>query len=182
MRQLFAAAALQRRKIGGVPAWLWWTCLLSLAWDTGARIGELMQLDWAHVDFDGRWLNVPAELRKGKRADKSYRLSPETIAYLRLLAKHDQPLLLPWDKHPSYLWEAFGRILKEAGLPTDRRSKFHRLRRSTATHFRAAGGDARKALGHTSEAVTERYIDERLLKQVHPADVLFRPDGPRPAA
>lgn len=182
MRQLFCAASLQRRKIGGVPAWLFWTCLLSLAWDTGERIGALMQVTWEQIDLDSRWLQVPAEMRKGKRADKCYRLAPETVANLRLLKKHGQAKVLPWDRHPSYLWQAFGRLLKDAGLPQDRRSKFHRIRRSVATHFTIAGGDAQAAMGHSSAETTARYIDTRLVPQVHPSDVLFRPDGPRPAA
>jgi len=182
IRQLFCAASLQRRKIGGVPSWLWWTCLLSLAWDTGERIGALMQVTWDNLDMDGRWLSIPAEKRKGKRADKCYRLSPETIAHLRMLARHGKPLILPWDRHPNYLWYAFGKLLKDAGLPQDRRSKFHRIRRSVATHFQIAGGDAQAALGHSSAEVTAKYIDTRLVPRVHPSDILFRPDGPRPAA
>ena len=179
MRALFNAAACERRKIGGCPAWLWWTCLLSIAWDTGERIGAILQCDWPMVDFDGRWLTIPAESRKGKRKDMLYKLSPETISALWMLRKHGQEKILPWDRHPSYLWTAYGNLLRAAGLPSDRKSKFHRLRKSVATHYEAAGYDAQKLLGHSSRSLTEKYLDPRFLTRDHAADVLFRPNLPR---
>lgn len=173
LRKLFQAAALERRQVGGCPAWLWWSCLLSIAWNTGERVGAIMQLKWEHVDMDGRWLHVPAEIRKGKRQDMLYRLAPETMAFLLMQRRHTPEFILPWDRHPSYLWQAFGRLLKSAGLPTDRRSKFHRLRRSVASHYEAAGYDAQRLLGHSARSVTEAYIDPRIVPTIQASDVLF---------
>lgn len=179
IRSLFSAAATLRGNMAGIPRWLWWTCLLGVAWDTGERIGALLLIDWSCVDLDTRWLVVPAEARKGKRKDMVYRLAPETIASLRLLKKYTQPFgaVLHWPRNRCYLWEAFGKLIADAGLPVQKRQKFHRLRRSVASHYEAAGYDAMKLLGHSSRSITEGYLDPRIVRPPQASEVLFRPAG-----
>jgi integrase len=66
--------------------------------------------------------------------------------------------------------------LKLAGLPTDAKSKFQRIRRSHATHLHIAGGDATASLGHSSDSITRRhYLDVRLLSRQSAEKLLFRP-------
>lgn len=175
IRALFNAAATVRGNYNGVPKWLWWTCLLGVMWDSGERIGALMQVRWEHIDADGRWMYVPAELRKGGRRDMTYRLAPETVASLTLLRRHGTELVFHWPRNRTYLWAAFGEIIKAAGLPVVNRQKFHRMRRSVATHFKGRGGDPTSQMGHSSAAVTGKYIDPRLYPTAQPCDVLFRP-------
>ena len=95
IRKLFVATALIRGTKNGCPKWLWWQCLLLLLWDTGARITEILSARWEHFDWDTRYLNIPAELRKGKRKDMLYRLSPETVGVLRMLKRHSPETILP---------------------------------------------------------------------------------------
>lgn len=76
--------------------------------------------------------------------------------------------------HPSYLWEVFGRLIKSAGLPVTPRQKFHRMRRSVASHMKVAGADPQRSLGHANEATTEKYLDPRIVRGEQPCDVLFR--------
>ena len=75
---------------------------------------------------------------------------------------------------PTYLWKKFGDLLTVAGLPNDSRSKFHRIRKSVASHAEARGGNATAMLRHSKREVTEAYLDPTIAKQQQPSDVLFR--------
>jgi integrase len=175
IQALFAAAATTRGKLDTVPKWLFWTALLSVMWDSGERIGALLQIEWQHVDMESRWLYIPAELRKGGRRDMTYRLSPETVDALKHLKAHKTRLVFHWPRNRTYLWQAFGEVIRHAGLPQVSRQKFHRLRRSVATHLKGMGGDPQSQMGHSSAAVTGKYIDPRIYPSAQPCDVLFRP-------
>lgn len=180
LARLFAAAAEEPGVIGGAMARHWWTALLLVSWDTGERIGAVRDLEWRHVDLASGWLLVPAELRKGKRRDRSYRLASDTVAQLKKIYHPQRQNIFPWDDDRNSIWRRFGRILKRAGLPADRRSKFHRIRRSVASHFEAAGGNATELLDHAKRATTLAYLDPRIVPKVQAIDLLFRPQ-PRPA-
>jgi integrase len=179
VRALFAACTQEPGSICGVPAGLWWSCLLMVIWDSGERISAVAGLRWPAIDLRSGWVVVSAELRKGKRADRGYRLAPDTVAMLKSLRKHCRDdRVFPWPYTPNYLWLKFNVVLARAGLPTDRRSKFHRVRRSVASYFEAAGGDATQLLDHSDRRVTIRsYLDVRICGQKQAADVLFRPTG-----
>lgn len=178
LRKLFNAASLERGCRKGVPKWLYWQCLLSMCWDSGERVGAVLKCRWEHIDLDTRWLIIPCELRKGRKKDAAYQLSPETCELLRMMRRRSPELILPKIFHHMYLWQAYSRILKSAGLPTDRGSKFHRIRRSTASHFAAAGGNPQKLMGHASAETTESYLDPTIVKPPQATDLLFRPDRP----
>lgn len=172
--RLFAAIQQETGLIAGIPADLWWTGLHLVGWDTGERIGAIMGVRWVDVDLAGRWIVARAETRKGGREDRIYRLGEDTA---EVLAKMRRPFefVFEWPYCRSYLWAKYAVILRRAGLPADRRSKFHRLRRSVASHFEAAGGNATELLGHSRRSITERYLDPRICVKQQAADVLFRP-------
>lgn len=68
---------------------------------------------------------------------------------------------------------AESKLFRLAGLPSGRDCKPQRLRRSHATHLKAAGGDPTLALGHSSEEVTRRYyLDPVILGDESPAALL----------
>lgn len=181
LRQLFNAASLEPGRRKGVPRWLYWHVLLSLCWDSSERIGAILKCRWEHFDFDTRWLRVPAEIRKGKKKDMAYRLAPETVGLLQMMRKYSPVFLVPQIFCEQYIWKAYERILKTAGLPVGRNSKFHRMRRSVASHFEAAGGDAQKLMGHSTRSLTDGYIDPSISSPPQASDVLFRPGmGPVP--
>lgn len=160
-------------RIGGVPAALWWTALHNVAWDTAERVGALMKARWEDLADTG-WLRVRADMRKGGRADKLFLLSPETMEQLAPMRLPQRQVIFAWDRSWSAIYDHYSRILARAGLPTDARSKFHRMRRSVASHYKASGGDPTELLGHSDPRVTKKYIDPRIVKQKHPCDVLFR--------
>ncbi len=174
MHTLIGACKLAEGKIGQCPASLWWQALHLIAWDTGERITALLGLRWDGVDLNNGWAVFRAETRKGKRQDRVYRLHPDTIAILRQLPRGDA-LVLPWPLSRTYIWDKYTRLLERAGLPAGRARKFHCLRRSVASHYEAAGGNATELLGHSSRKVTKRYLDQRIVSPPSPVGVVFRP-------
>lgn len=161
IRELFAAAKSTKRTIWGMPANVFFPALLGVCHDTGERIGAIASVRWESIDLDGRQIFYAAEIRKGGYRDAQASLSRPTIRALRALREltPDSGVIFCHGSM-SRLWQAYTALLKDAGLPYDRRSKFHRLRRTHATFVHIAGGDAVASLGHASPETTWRhYID-----------------------
>lgn len=70
------------------------------------------------------------------------------------------------------IWHDLGRICERAGLPNDRSSKFHRVRKTTASYAAAGGLDPQKVMDHASPLTTRRYLDPRIVRQPEATDVL----------
>ena len=160
--------------IGRIQETDWWAALFLVLFDTGERIGAVMELTWENVDMSAGWLTIPAEVRKGRTRDIVARLHPETVARLDALRPRGQKIF-PWPYCKTLLWYHLGRVLKAAGLPHDQRSKFHRMRRTVASYFELAGGNATELLDHSSRKVTRAYLDGRIIERKHPADMIPRP-------
>ena len=178
--QLWAAVRKQQGWIGCCAAADWWAALLSLAWDSGERITAIRSLTWKDVDLRGGWVVFQATTRKGGRSDEAYKLHPDTIAALEQIRFPRREEVLPWPYNTTYLWNRYTEVLKLAGLPTDRRSKFHRIRRSVGSYVKAAGGDPTEALRHSDSRTTRAYLDPRIVTQQQSVDYLFRPHGSGP--
>lgn len=174
--KLWAALECLPGRVAGIPASDWWIALHSLVWDTGERIGAVLKLEWSDVGDDGT-IVFRAENRKGRTADKVHRLHPTTVALLDRLRRPNNQVVFAWDRSRCMIWLRYAEILKRAGLPTDRRHKFHALRRTVASFYEAAGGNATELLGHSSREVTrQHYLDPRITGTISAAcDVLFRP-------
>lgn len=160
--------------VAGVPKSLWWESLVRVALDTAERIGAIFSARWDWLE--GRWITVPAEVRKGSRRDRRYLLSEATSEMLQALrnCRADRTQIFPWDKSANLLWRDYGIILRQAGLPSGRGDKFHRLRKTTASVLYAAGLNAQEALDHQHRRTTQRYIDPRFTHQTHASEVLAR--------
>ena len=164
--------------IGDVPANLWWRALHMVMWNSGERVTALMQLKWCEVDLEGGWIHILAETRKGKGEDKLFRLHPEAIKALRMIVQPERELVFPWPFSELYLWTRYKKIVRSAGLPFDRKHMFHCIRKSVASYFEEAGGNATELLGHSSRRITKMYLDPRIVTKKHAADMLFQPGCP----
>lgn len=170
LRLLLDEVALEKAVISGIPAPLWWRALLLVCYDTAERITAVRSLEWQDVSPDS--VVFRAESRKGGLRDIRRPIGRATAKALDLIREPKRDLVFPWPYTPAYLWGRMGIILRRAGLPADRRSKFHRIRRTTASFYAAAGHSATALLDHSSPAVTRRYLDPRIVRGVAAPDVL----------
>jgi integrase len=164
MRRLLEAAGKEKTTIAGIPGASYWRALVLLAYDTAERVTALMSLKWCDVS-DTHVLFV-AETRKGGRRDVIREIGEDTRNALQAirLCRGPEEFVFPWPNTRSYLWGRLGIILRRAGLPHGRRDKFHRIRRTTASFFEAAGGSAQRLLDHSDPATTRKYLDPRIVK------------------
>lgn len=161
------ASALWPGTIGGVPAARWWLALLLVAWETGLRHTALLSI--RTIDFlpESHGVHCTAETQKDDEAQWFF-LADRTLDALTAIVVPSETLLF----HPHVRPEAVGRwfrvILDRSGIHAPKGSgmRFHRLRRSKASYTEAAGGDAQRALGHSSRSVTSRYLDPRIVGQI----------------
>jgi integrase len=124
---------------------------------TGARLGEILSLEWAHVDFERTMLLLP-DSKTGKKA--IYLSAPALDVLSNLPRMKDNPFVICGEKdgaHLVNLQKPWGRIRKRAGLEDVR---IHDLRHSFAS-VAASGGLSLpmigKLLGHTQSVTTQRY-------------------------
>ncbi|MDP7098064.1 MAG: site-specific integrase [Rhodospirillales bacterium] len=124
---------------------------------TGARRGEILNLEWSHVDFKQAMLLLP----DSKTGKKTIYLSPPALEVLANIPRlESNPFVICGNKpgeHLVNLTKPWRRIRKRAGLEDVR---IHDLRHSFAS-VAASGGLSLpmigKLLGHTQAATTERY-------------------------
>jgi integrase len=173
MHKLFSTVSTLDGAIGEHLARDWWAALVLVAWDSGERIGAILGLTWNRVDLKDRWVRFAAEYRKGGSDDSAVQISRETAQALDRIRGGRGPVF-PWPYSHTYLWQRFGKILRLAELDDGPRSKFHRIRRSVASHAEAAGGNATAMLRHSKREITEAYLDPTIVKPQQPSDVLFR--------
>jgi len=169
LQRLLAAASEREGSIAGVPAAAFWRASILVCYETGCRIGELLGLEWRDVSPAG--ILFRAENRKGGRRDIFRPISPPVAEALEAI-RRDRPEVFAWDRCYSNLWRHLGMICKAAGLPDDRGSKFHRIRKTHASYAAAAGLDAQRLLDHASPVTTRAYLDPRIVRPPDATDVL----------
>jgi len=169
MRQLLAACSRMTGEYHGIPASQWWRLWHLVQWDTGERTGAMLALRWEW--FTGIALDIPGAARKGGK-NAFYLLSRQTAEELRQFRKPARDLVFPHGCTQTF-YNHYTKLLKLAGLPTTRRHKPQRVRRSHLTYWHMAGEDAQARAQHASGDTTVRhYLDETLLPQLDPSTVL----------
>ena len=126
---------------------------------TGLRIGEVLAIQWEHVDFEQSRLTMPAT----KTGRRQHDLPVPALDVLRGLARING---CPWaftttgkaalTYRPVYVH--FGEAARAAGLADVR---LHDLRRTVMTRAAAAGVGThvlRDLLGHKTTAMADRYV------------------------
>ncbi len=147
--------------------------LVPVLFESGERIGAMLG---ARIeDYQRPHLVVRAESRKGRRRDRAYRLTDATCDRIEaLIGERSAGPIFVWNGTPTYLYDRFGLAVEAAGLDSRKRLRFHQIRRSAASHYAAAGGDAVEMLDHSSPKITKRwYLDPRLVDRgARPCDLL----------
>ena len=124
---------------------------------TGARLSEILELQWDHVDIERAMLLLP----DSKTGKKAIYLNAPALEVLTVLPRLEgNPFVIVGQKDGSHrvnLQKPWRAIRKRAKLDDVR---LHDLRHSFAS-IAAAGGASLfmigKLLGHTQSATTERY-------------------------
>lgn len=125
------------------PAYL--APVVLIAMDTGLRSRAILGLRWAHLELEGGWIHLPAELMKGGEAH-SVPLSPEALEALRAWRKLSAQRRGPGSVAPgATVWglssrasvkRAFRSAVKRAALEG---VTFHDLRRTFISRARRRG-------------------------------------------
>ncbi len=135
--------------------------ILLVAYDTGMRKAEILNLRWSAVDLQARTFRLYAEDTKTEEARTIY-LTERVLGALRALPRAiaDGPVFM--NPSTGEAWKEirfmFRRALRRAGLPTD--LWFHDLRRSFVTNARRRGvaeSVVMRLSGHKTRAVFDRY-------------------------
>jgi integrase/recombinase XerD len=152
-------------------------CILELFWSTGMRVGELLSLSIADLDFAQSLCTI--QHGKGDKP-RVVPLGTGVIAWLQEYLTNVRPLLttadgaaVPIGSAPSHLFlSRFGRAMDKSGLfyklhAYRRRAKIkkrvtpHSFRHTLASEMLKAGADLRhiqELLGHENLTTTQRYL------------------------
>ena len=124
---------------------------------TGARLSEILTLQWSFVDFERRMLLLP----DSKTGSKPIMLNEQCIEVLKAIPRIEN---CPWvitghieGEHLKALQPAWEKVRRAAGIPDVR---IHDLRHSFASFAVMSGGTLPvigKLLGHSTPITTARY-------------------------
>jgi site-specific recombinase XerD len=136
--------------------------LIMIAYGTGIRVGELVQLRWADVLFDEHKIHIKAG--KGKK-DRMVMLPYSVVAALqsyRSLNNKSEWLFEGQYKGEPYSASSVRQVMKRAvgAVGLEKKATPHTLRHSFATHLLETGTDLRfiqSLLGHSSIKTTTIY-------------------------
>lgn len=186
LARLAESAGMASGWVGPVPASTFFRALIAVGLETGERINAI--LNTPRHCWNRPTLTVPAAVRKGKRQERVYELSPEASGLVDHVAAHEGPTVFWWVASDTALRKRWKVITRRANLGDGREVQFHALRRSTASHLAAAGLDATAFLGHSSDRITRRsYLDPRVVDASRPKawaqlPRVFKPDEHEPPA
>ena len=124
---------------------LWWKALLSVAYTTGARIGEILNLTWADLDFETNQIRIARKqdnegLPTWKPKDHEGRVLPTPSEVMQLLADLQASLTegCPYVFITPKRWEDIRR-LQTNGTWKEKQFLINNLNRNLAVLRRRAG-------------------------------------------
>jgi integrase len=135
--------------------------LVLFEYETGSRLAAALRVQPQDLNFVTKTVYLRWESAK-TGIEQVHWLSDGTLEAIKKIWDPNRSYIWPWGSNRNCLWDALKRVLRHAGLRSDRRSMFHRFRRTTATLLTGKLGlsAASAALGHTSEETTRRsYVD-----------------------
>lgn len=173
-----------------IPAGEWYLAAFMFIYSLGARISACRGVRTSSLDLDRGTVMVPAEVQKQGK-DQPLDLFPSVVKLLRdlRLAERGVPTVLgDFTGDTDTLRDRYKQILVDAGLyrsvdeiPSE--GLLHQLRKTLASQIFQSHGihAACDRLGHSSIAVTLRYIDSRYKSQPRLVDMVADPlGGPTP--
>ena len=149
----------EERLLDACPKWL--VEIVTFALNTGARMGEILELTWSNVDL----FRKVVVIHQGKTGrTKTVPLTPTAMEVMKAKAKVRRihsTLVFPSAKGTRMsnrnLERAFTKAMKKAGIEAFR---FHDLRHTFASRLAMAGKDLyviQRLLGHREPRMVQRY-------------------------
>lgn len=144
-----------------VAAPVWWRSLITLAYNTGLRIGTLLELrfDWLRVDELGSWVDVPDWAYKTEEA-RSFYLNRWALAAIEAMGTPYQGPIFSWPYDQTWLHKVRRKLFAQAGLSSMRSdgNGFHGLRKAFVTELTKINAAAAKmAAGHARDITIDYY-------------------------
>jgi len=152
--------------------------LVSIFYNTGMRLSELVNLKEKHVDIHGKTVKVLGKGNKERIIPVSTELMNSIQAYQgekrKEFTEADAVYLMVNKKgrkvYPKYVYRVVNKYLKE--VTTIHKKSPHILRHTFATHLMNNGADlnsVKELLGHSSLAATQIYTHNTIekLKDIH---------------
>ena len=152
--------------------------VLTIAFNTGMRLGEIKALQWSHIDWNNMMIRLPKDVTKEGRAKDipiNYHVKavldslPRSILCDQVITYRGKPL-----NGKSSLKKQFPETCQKAGIAYGRKASngivFHDIRRTFKTNMLFAGVDRPhrdSILGHSLKGMDAHYIvpsDESLTK------------------
>jgi integrase len=161
---------LKRNHTCGLRRFDWWEVAVRVAWDSGLRWGDQMQLNVSAITADGGTSIVQSKTNRVVY----FRLSESTLAVLhRTLEECPRALVTPWDCSQQSFNDQFRRIVRNSGVQA---GTWKWLRRGSATDVESNHpGCGAAHLGHVpGSPIAERhYFDQTILQRdsVSPTDL-----------
>jgi integrase len=180
LARLVDAARHRKGAVAGKPAAWYWTTKLQAMFQTGERIGAVMEIRWAEVDLERHTLTFLAATRKGHRETITRPISPALSKMLGMQQGPPEARVWAWldDREMLSCYASLKVLCRTAGVPY---KPFHAIRKATASYLKRAGISAKKQLGHSSEEMAENhYYDEEITGRESNLDYL--PDIDKPPA
>ena len=172
LAQILAAARHRRGRISGKPAaWYWMTKVRAL-YQTGERIGAVLELRWREVDLARHTLTFLAHTRKGRRETLTQPITPRLCELLAPQQEAPGERVWPWldARAKLSLYGSWRLLLQSAKVPY---KPFHSIRKSTASYLKLGGVSAKKQLGHATDGIAEmHYYDEEIVGRANNLSVL----------
>jgi len=132
--------------------------MITLALNTGMRLGEILRLRREHVNLTTRMITVPAENSKSKKA-RQVPMNETALDLIRRIALAEGFIFC---KKRGEFYKSVGTGFRTACVRAKIKAlRFHDLRHTFATRFIEAGGNVvllSKILGHSTISITyNRY-------------------------
>jgi len=148
----------------------WMARILRALYMTGARPGEVLRMDWAHVDFvGGRLILIRTKNRRHQPVPFEVTMPSQLKAMLQEMAQEQgnptEGLIFVNGHGKPYpigqVYIPLKRLVRRLGMPW---FNLQGLRKMAATEIEERTGDIRVAqaqLGHARISTTELYVDRR---------------------
>jgi integrase len=124
---------------------IWWKAFLSVAYTTGARTGEIVNLMWTDVDFEKNRIRIVSkeahgDIKEWEPKDHEGRILPVPAGAMQLLADLQVTSAegCPYAFVPAWRWEYIMKA-RESGKQTDARFLLNNLHRRFSTLRKHAG-------------------------------------------